>query len=95
VSQELDSLVLYTNGAFYRHTSYAQFDAFGCEEQKGQWEMNNGILCLNISGEKENVAIENWKACSGKFKYSIKRRKLVPINDGFGRYAKQQLKLIN
>lgn len=94
MDQELDSLVLYKNAEFYRHTSYAQFDNFGSNEQKGKWKIVNGILYLNISAKKANFSEENRKEYTGKFKYSIKRKKLIPINDGFERYAKYNLKLI-
>ena len=94
LDQELDSLVLYKNAGFYRRTSYAQFDNFGSEEQKGQWKIDNGILYLNITAKKENFAEENWTEYTGKFKYSIKRKNLIPINDSFEIYATRKLKLI-
>lgn len=53
--KELDSLVLYKNGEFYRQMSYVQFDNFGFEEQKGEWRIENGILYLNIISKKEET----------------------------------------
>jgi hypothetical protein len=93
--KELDSLVLYKNGEFYRQTNYSQFDNFGFEVQKGQWRIENGILYLNIIAKNENFENEKWFKYSGEFKYSIKRKKLIPINDSFEIYAKRNLKLIN
>jgi hypothetical protein len=91
--KELDSLVLYNNGEFYRQISYAQFDNFGFEEQKGQWRIENGILYLNIISKKEDFEKENWNKYSGEIKYLMKRKKIIPI-DSFKTYAKRNLKLV-
>jgi hypothetical protein len=91
---KLDSLVLYKNGDFYRQTSYSQIGNFGFEEQKGQWIIDNGILYLNITAKKEWFENQNWKGYNGEIKYSIKRKKLIPINGNFGIFGKRNLKLI-
>lgn len=90
--KELDSLVLYKNGEFYRQISYAQFDNFGFEEQKGEWRIENGNLYLNIIAKKEDFKNENWIKYTGEIKYLMKRKKLIPI-DSFKTYAKRNLKL--
>lgn len=91
--QELDSLILFKNGEFYRQTSYAQFDNFGFEEQKGKWRIEKGILYLNIISKKEDFEKENWTKYTGEIKYSMKRKKIVPIAS-FKTYAKRNLKLV-
>ena len=93
VDRKLDSLVLYKNAEFYRRTSYAQFDNFGFEEQKGQWKIDNGILYLSITAKRDNLTEKDWTKYTGKFKYSIKGKKLIPVNDSFEIYAKETLKL--
>lgn len=91
--EELDSLVLYKNGGFYRQISYAQFDNFGFEEQKGQWRIKNGALYLNIISKREDFEKENWVKYTGEIKYLMKRKKVIPI-DSFNTYAKRNLKLV-
>ena len=90
---ELDSLVLYNNGSFYRKYVY-QYHEIDYSEVKGNWKIENGILNLNITGKKESVADENWIEFNGKIRYSIVRKRLIPINDSFQIYATQKLKLI-
>lgn len=91
--KELDSLVLYKNGEFYRQMSYVQFDNFGFEEQKGEWRIENGILYLNIISKKEEFEKENWIKYTGEIKYLIKRKKVIPI-ESFNTYATRNLKLV-
>lgn len=91
--EELDSLVLYKNGEFYRQISYAQFDDFGFEEQKGQWKIENGILYLKINSKNKDFEKENWIKYIGEIKYLMKQKKVIPL-DNFKTYAKRNLKLI-
>lgn len=90
---ELDSLVLYSNGSFYRKYFY-QYHEIDYSEVNGNWKIENGILNLNITGKKNSVAEQNWKDFTGKFRYSIVRKRITPINDSFEIYATQKLKLI-
>lgn len=92
---KLDSLVLYKNGAFYRRTSYSQFDNFGFAEQKGKWKLDNKILYLELQKKDDGIKPE-WSNTTGKFNYKVSKRKLKPINDGvFEIYAINILKLIS
>ncbi len=80
ISSELDSLVLYKNGDFYRQTSYSQFDNLGSDEQKGIWKINNNILYLELKSRTDGND-KQWRSTNGKFKYKMVRRRLKPIND--------------
>ena len=90
---ELDSLVLYKNGSFYRK-KYYKYHEIDYSELKGNWKIDNGVLYLNITEKKESLEQKNWAEFNGMFKYSIKRKRLIPINDSFEIFATQNLKLI-
>lgn len=91
---ELDSLVLYDNGSFYRlyHYDYHQINH---SELKGSWKIENGILHLIITGEKSSFADKNWTEFNREFRYFIKRKRLIPCENRFKIYANQNLKLID
>lgn len=90
---EIDSLVLYNNGSFYRKYFY-QYHEIKYSVVKGNWKIENGVLYLNITERKESNAEENWTQFYGKFRYSILRKRIIPINDHFEIYATQKLKFI-
>ena len=49
---ELDSLVLYNNGSFYRKYFY-QYHEIDYSEVKGNWKIENNKLSLTINNKKE------------------------------------------
>ena len=89
---EFDSLVLFSNGSFYRKY-FKQFHEIEYSELKGNWKIENQVLCLSITGEKASSTEKKWTEFTGKFKYTIKRKKLIPINDSMEIYATHNLKL--
>ena len=90
---ELDSLILYKNGSFYRKQFY-QYHQINYLELKGSWKIENGILYLNISDKKTSRTEKDWTKFSGKFTYLAKKRKLIPTNDGYQFDAHKKLKLL-
>lgn len=94
VETKLDSLVLYTNGDFYRRVSYAQYDNFGFEEQKGKWKLENEQLHLKLQS-KTNISSFNWVESSGDFSYQVRKNSLIPINYNAVRvFATEKLKAV-
>ena len=90
---ELDSLVIYRNGSFYRKRFY-QYHEINYLELKGNWKIENGILYLNISDKKTSKTEKDWTKFSGKFTYLTKKKKLIPTNDGIEFDALKKLKLV-
>jgi hypothetical protein len=87
-SIESDSLVIYENGNFYRK-KYYQLHQLIYSEQKGFWKMENGILHLVINREKRSKTDINWTETHGKYKYLIKKRRIIPLNGYVGRKLKR------
>jgi len=75
---ELDSLVLYNNGAFNRTYAY-EFHQIIYSEFKGSWKIQNDTLNLKIKYRKLGKANKTWNEFNSHFMYKIKRTKLVPI----------------
>tara|TARA_R110000823_G_C15797285_1_gene486794 strand:+ start:300 stop:746 length:447 start_codon:yes stop_codon:yes gene_type:complete len=90
---ELDSLVLYDNGSFYRQYHY-DYHQINHSELKGNWKIENGFLYLNITESKSSFADKKWAEFNGELSYLVKRRKLIPNDNHLKIYAKQNLKLI-
>ena len=89
---ELDSLILYKNGTFYRNKIFRTRKKI-FSELKGDWKIDNGILYLNIIMEKKRSTSEKWTEIQEKYRYRIKKRKLNPLS-GYESYADRKLKLI-
>ena len=87
---ELDSLVLYKNGTFYRNKFY-HYHQINYSEYKGNWKIKNGILLLEITKKNTNKTNKNWREEKGIYKYLIKRKKIIPF-DGFEFYSDKKLK---
>lgn len=87
---ELDSLVLYKNGTFYRKNFYTH-RGIKWLEQKGNWTVENGILFLIINGIKTEPTQRKWTLTKSEYEYSMKRKKLIP-NSGFEFKSDQKLK---
>lgn len=90
---ELDSLVLYKDGSFYRKRFY-QYHEIEYLELKGSWKIENGILYLSVLDKKTSKTEKDWIKLNGKIKYITKKRKLIPIKDGYQFNAHKKLKLI-
>ncbi len=75
---ELDSLVLYNNGAFNRTYTY-ELHQIKYSEFKGTWNIQNDTLNLKIKCRKLSKANKTWAEFNSYFKYKIKKTKLVPI----------------
>ncbi|NHN25987.1 hypothetical protein FIA58_009905 [Flavobacterium jejuense] len=93
---ELDSLVLYNNGNFYRCYHY-KYHEIHYSELKGNWSIENGLLYLNATANKssvEDVEDKEWLNCNEVLTYCIKKKQLIPFETHFKSYAKQCLKLI-
>ena len=91
---ELDSLVLYDDGSFYRQYHY-DYHQINHSELKGNWRIETGVLYLNITEGKSSFADKKWSELNGELSYQIKRRKLIPNENHLKKtYAKQKLKLI-
>jgi hypothetical protein len=74
---ELDSLVLFKNGSFYRKRFY-HYHEINYSEQKGDWKIDNGILYLNSNQEKTSKTDTVWNEINEKYEFLIKKRKLIP-----------------
>lgn len=90
---ELDSLVLYKNGSFYRKEFY-QYHQIKYLEHKGDWKIENGILYLNITDKKTSKTEKSWQKSTENYKYKVKKKKLIPVNDSFDIYALRKLKKV-
>lgn len=84
---ELDSLVLYKDGSFYRKEHYIYHEVFRLET-KGNWKIENGKLILNII--QENETDDFWTSVTNKQSFTIKRRNLIFVKN----YSKRKLKLL-
>jgi hypothetical protein len=87
---ELDSLVLYKDGTFYRKNFYTH-RGIKWLEQKGNWKIDNGKLSLNINGTKTEPRQEEWTFINEEYKYKVKRKKLIPYS-GFEFKSDRKLK---
>ena len=88
---ELDSLVLYHDKSFYRKYHY-NFHEIISYESKGNWEIKNGLLNLKTT-KSQNYINKEWFEIEALLKYSIKRNKLIPINENAKSKTLYKLKL--
>ncbi|WP_445458012.1 hypothetical protein [Flavobacterium sp. HNIBRBA15423] len=89
---ELDSLILYNNGSFYRRYHY-KYHEIKYSELKGNYTIENGLLYLKITANKSSFGDKEWSNCNEVLTYRIKKKQLIPNDSHFKSYAKQRLKL--
>ena len=86
---ELDSLVLYEDGSFYRKEHYIYHEVF-LQETKGNWKIENGILILNVFQKKDTRTYDIWAKFTKNFTFTFIRKKLIQIKI----FSKRKLKLL-
>lgn len=94
--RELDSLVLFENGTFFRSYKF-NYHEFTYLDYKGNWKIVKDTLVLELTHEK-SLPDGNWNEINNKCEFRIKRRKLIPnteynINGNYG-ICYRKLKLI-
>ena len=82
---ELDSLVLYKDGSFYRKEHYIYHEV-SQQETKGIWKIENGTLILNVIEKKDEI----WANFTDKYTFTLNRKRLILINI----LSKRKLKLL-
>ncbi|WP_456439575.1 hypothetical protein [Psychroserpens sp.] len=85
---ELDRLVLYKDGTFYRNRIF-QFNELSQTEYIGTWNKKERILILNCINSKNKQKHEIDK----KFEFKVKRKKIIPLS-GLDNHRNRVLKKI-
>ena len=88
---ELDSLVLYKDGTFYRKRFYRYHEII-LTQYVGVWQMKNGYLNLTTTKFNPYFEKEKWFDYEKNFRFLIKNKKLIPIS-GYDKHDNRKLKL--
>lgn len=90
--RELDSLVIYKNGEYFRKTIYMNHEIIQ-DESSGNWSKNNGKVKLKINLKNEYARKDN-PYCSPERLYKIRANKLIPVSGFQCELKTHKLKLV-